>query len=89
MVVLAVAVVLAAGALTALRVQFRGEAQRWEDVLIWASLGLGVAAVAFSLVLNLPATSEITPSVETPNRSGGFSSGPPRRNHNVPEGTAG
>jgi hypothetical protein len=60
--ILAVAVVLAAGALTALRVQFRGAAQQWEDVLIWASLGLGFAAVAFSLVLNVLATSEITRS---------------------------
>ena len=57
---LAVAVVLAVGALTALRVQFRGRADSWEEVLIWAALGLGFVGVAFSLVLNVLATSEIT-----------------------------
>ena len=57
---LAVAIVLAVGALTALRVQFRGEADSWEEILIWAALGLGFVGVAFSLVLNVLATSEIT-----------------------------
>jgi hypothetical protein len=57
---LAVAVVLAVGALTALRVQFRGQADSWEVILIWAALGLGFVGVAFSLVLNVLATSEIT-----------------------------
>jgi hypothetical protein len=57
---LAVAVVLLVGALTSLRVQFRGKAGSWEEILIWAALGLGFVGVAFSLVLNVLATSEIT-----------------------------
>lgn len=56
---LAVAIVLAVGALTALRVQFRGRADSLDEILIWASLGLGFVSVAFSLVLNVFATSEI------------------------------
>jgi hypothetical protein len=59
---LAVAVVLAVGALIALRVQFRGEADSWEEILIWAALGLGFVAVGFSLVLSVLVTSEITRS---------------------------
>jgi hypothetical protein len=57
---LAVAIVLALGALTALRVQFRGDASSWDQILIWSSLGLGFVGVAFSLVLNVLATSPIT-----------------------------
>jgi hypothetical protein len=57
---LAVAVVLAVGALTALRVQFRGEVDNWEVIVIWASLGLGFSGAAFSLMLNVLATSEMT-----------------------------
>jgi hypothetical protein len=59
---LAVAVVLAVGALIALRVQFRGQADSWEEILIWAALGLGFVGVGFSLVLSVLVTSEITRS---------------------------
>lgn len=59
---LAVAVALAVGALVALRVQFRGKADSWEEILIWAALGLGFVGVGLSLVLSVLVTSEITRS---------------------------
>lgn len=59
---LAVAVVLAVGALIALRVQFRSKADSWEEVLIWAALGLGFVGVGLSLVLSVLVRSVITRS---------------------------
>jgi hypothetical protein len=57
---LVVAVGLTVGALIALRVEFRGKAESWEEIVVWAALGAGFVGVVFSVVTNVLETNEIT-----------------------------
>jgi len=57
--ILAVALVLALANVVALRVQFRGEAASWEEIIVWAALGLGFVGVGFSLVMAVLASRDV------------------------------
>lgn len=57
--ILAVALVLALADVVALRVQFRGEAESWEEMIVWAALGLGFVGVGFSLVMAVLASRDV------------------------------